>query len=168
MVRVADFGNQCYLQSYLLELDKTVDRLVETHSFYVMALDLVVSVILPFYNEGRGVVLLHILCCVSDFFVFDFQDHIPEPVSARPVPKLRPKSAAKAPIRPRPKTIHVDQGADVSASLAASRGQRGSSSNLSGKNFTDSFNTFVYHTKLNNKHFCMITIFLCFKSLLSF
>ena len=63
-----------------------------------------------------------------------FQDHIPEPVSARPVPKLRPKSAAaaKAPIRPRPKTIHVDQGADVSASLQSSRGPRGSSSNLSG------------------------------------
>jgi len=59
-------------------------------------------------------------------------DNIPEPVSARPVPKLRPKSAAKAPIRPRPKTIHVDQGADVSASLPESRGNRGSSSNLSG------------------------------------
>ncbi len=70
--------------------------------------------------------------------VYLFQDHIPEPVSARPVPKLRPKSGAvKAPIRPRPKTIHVDQGADVSASLASSRGTRGSSSNLSG-NLVDS------------------------------
>ena len=87
-----------------------------------------------------------------------FQDHIPEPVSARPVPKLRPKSAAaaKAPIRPRPKTIHVDQGADVSASLQSSRGPRGSSSNLSGNLHGFKFALFCFF------RFCFIYfLFVC-------
>ena len=57
---------------------------------------------------------------------------MPEPVSAKPVPKLRAKSASKPPGRPRPKTIHVDQDADVNAALG-SRGPRGSISNISGK-----------------------------------
>merc|ERR1712223_886146 len=49
---------------------------------------------------------------------------MPEPVSAKPVPKLRAKSATKASGRPRPKTIHVDQDADVNTALQ-SRGPRG-------------------------------------------
>ena len=57
---------------------------------------------------------------------------MPEPVSAKPVPKLRAKSANKPPGRPRPKTIHVDQDADVGSALG-SRGPRGSISNISGK-----------------------------------
>ena len=57
---------------------------------------------------------------------------MPEPVSAKPVPKLRAKSATKAAGRPRPKTIHVDQDADVNAALGTSRGPRGSISNVSG------------------------------------
>ena len=57
---------------------------------------------------------------------------MPEPVSAKPVPKLRAKSASKPPGRPRPKTIHVDQDADVNAALG-SRGPRGSISNISGE-----------------------------------
>ena len=57
---------------------------------------------------------------------------MPEPVSAKPVPKLRAKSANKPPGRPRPKTIHVDQDADMSSALG-SRGPRGSISNISGK-----------------------------------
>ena len=57
---------------------------------------------------------------------------MPEPVSAKPVPKLRAKSASKPPGRPRPKTIHVDQDADVNSALG-SRGPRGSISNISGK-----------------------------------
>merc|ERR1711899_28402 len=56
---------------------------------------------------------------------------MPEPVSAKPVPKLRAKSANKPPGRPRPKTIHVDQDADVGSALG-SRGPRGSISNISG------------------------------------
>ena len=56
---------------------------------------------------------------------------MPEPVSAKPVPKLRAKSATKAGGRPRPKTIHVDQDADVNTALQ-SRGPRGSISNISG------------------------------------
>merc|ERR1712223_1264392 len=55
---------------------------------------------------------------------------MPEPVSAKPVPKLRAKSANKPPGRPRPKTIHVDQDADVGSALG-SRGPRGSISNIS-------------------------------------
>ena len=55
---------------------------------------------------------------------------MPEPISAKPVPKLRPKSANK-PSRPRPKTIHVDQDADLNSALG-SRGARGSISNISG------------------------------------
>ena len=58
---------------------------------------------------------------------------MPEPVSAKPVPKLRAKSATKASGRPRPKTIHVDQDADVNTALQQSRGPRGSISNISGK-----------------------------------
>ena len=61
---------------------------------------------------------------------------MPEPVSARPVPKLRSSSTAGRPTaRPRPKTIHVDQDSNVAAALAASgsRGNRGSSSNISGE-----------------------------------
>ena len=57
---------------------------------------------------------------------------MPEPVSAKPVPKLRAKSANKPPGRPRPKTIHVDQDADVGSALG-SRGPRGSISNISGE-----------------------------------
>ena len=57
---------------------------------------------------------------------------MPEPVSAKPVPKLRAKSATKASGRPRPKTIHVDQDADVNTALQQSRGPRGSISNISG------------------------------------
>jgi len=56
---------------------------------------------------------------------------MPEPVSAKPVPKLRAKSATKASGRPRPKTIHVDQDADVNTALQQSRGPRGSISNIS-------------------------------------
>merc|ERR1712051_449052 len=56
---------------------------------------------------------------------------MPEPVSAKPVPKLRAKSATKASGRPRPKTIHVDQDADVNIALQQSRGPRGSISNIS-------------------------------------
>lgn len=57
---------------------------------------------------------------------------MPEPVSAKPVPKLRAKSASKG--RPRPKTIHVDQDADVNTALQQSRvGPRGSISNISGR-----------------------------------
>ena len=62
---------------------------------------------------------------------------MPEPVSAKPVPKLRAKSATKASGRPRPKTIHVDQDADVNTALQQSRGPRGSISNISG--MTDYF-----------------------------
>ena len=62
---------------------------------------------------------------------------MPEPVSARPVPKLRSSSTAGRPTaRPRPKTIHVDQDSNVAAALNAasgSRGNRGSSSNISGE-----------------------------------
>merc|ERR1719491_1140546 len=58
---------------------------------------------------------------------------MPEPVSAKPVPKLRAKSATKASGRPRPKTIHVDQDADVNTALQRSAGgPRGSISNISG------------------------------------
>merc|ERR1719259_1517564 len=68
---------------------------------------------------------------------------MPEPVSARPVPRMRPKSTSKTQIggpdprpgpgpRQRPRTIHVDDGADIAESLASSRvGPRGSSSNIS-------------------------------------
>merc|ERR1719414_939528 len=55
---------------------------------------------------------------------------MPEPVSARPVPRMRPKSTSKTMIgggpasgvgpRPRPKTIHVDQDADIADSLGSS------------------------------------------------
>ena len=58
---------------------------------------------------------------------------MPEPVTARPVPKLRSSSTAGRPTRPRPKTIHVDQDQDVGHALASSRGTRGSSSNISGE-----------------------------------
>ena len=64
---------------------------------------------------------------------------MPEPVSAKPVPRMRPKSTSKTQIggggpRQRPKTIHVDQDADIADSLGpSSRGPRGSSSNISGK-----------------------------------
>jgi hypothetical protein len=65
---------------------------------------------------------------------------MPEPVSARPVPKLRNSSTASMggrPLKPRPKTIHVDQGQDVRTALAPtgpmSRGQRGSNTNLTGR-----------------------------------
>ena len=66
------------------------------------------------------------------FFLVCLQGlRMPEPVSAKPVPKLRAKSATKASGRPRPKTIHVDQDADVNTALQ-SRGPRGSISNISG------------------------------------
>ncbi len=60
---------------------------------------------------------------------------MPEPVSARPVPKLRSSSAANRAARQRPKTIHVDQDSDpmAMAGLGHSRGPRGSTSNMSGK-----------------------------------
>merc|ERR1719266_2576627 len=70
---------------------------------------------------------------------------MPEPVSAKPVPKLRAKSATKAGGRPRPKTIHVDQDADVNTALQ-SRGPRGSISNISGMTRADSRNS------INNDH----------------
>lgn len=45
-------------------------------------------------------------------------------------PKLRAKAQ---PARPRPKTIHIDSGADAhDGMLTPSRGKKGSSSNLSG------------------------------------
>ena len=60
---------------------------------------------------------------------------MPQPVSARPVPRMRPKGSANSGAttpRQRPQTIHVDKNADVTDALR-SRGNRGSSSNLSGK-----------------------------------
>jgi hypothetical protein len=62
---------------------------------------------------------------------------MPEPVSARPVPRMRPKSSANPGAmtpRQRPQTIHVDKNTDVNdaPSLKPSRGNRGSSSNISG------------------------------------
>ena len=60
---------------------------------------------------------------------------MPEPVSARPVPRMRPKSSANSGVmtpRQRPQTIHVDKNADVTDALRSSRGNRGSSSNISG------------------------------------
>ena len=75
------------------------------------------------------------ICLPSSFFLQG--QRMPEPVSARPVPKLRSSSTAGRPTaRPRPKTIHVDQDSNVAAALAAnggSRGNRGSSSNISGE-----------------------------------
>lgn len=45
-------------------------------------------------------------------------------------PKLRGRAQ---PTRPRPKTIHIDSGADAhDGMLTPSRGKKGSSSNLSG------------------------------------
>ena len=41
---------------------------------------------------------------------------MPEPVSARPVPRMRPKSSANSGAmtpRQRPQTIHVDKNADI-------------------------------------------------------
>ncbi len=73
---------------------------------------------------------------------------MPEPVSARPVPKLRssmgvgPGSASRS-TRPRPRTIHVDQDQDLGAALSSSRGARGSSSNISGKSGLPSFATLL-------------------------
>ena len=72
---------------------------------------------------------------IDNFFLQGLR--MPEPVSAKPVPKLRAKSATKASGRPRPKTIHVDQDADVNTALQQSRGPRGSISNISG--MTDYF-----------------------------
>ena len=60
---------------------------------------------------------------------------MPEPVSARPVPRMRPKGSANSGAmtpRQRPQTIHVDKNADVNDALRPSRGNRGSSSNISG------------------------------------
>ena len=60
---------------------------------------------------------------------------MPQPVSARPVPRMRPKGSANSGAttpRQRPQTIHVDKNADVTDALRTSRGNRGSSSNLSG------------------------------------
>ena len=48
---------------------------------------------------------------------------MPEPVSARPVPKMRPKNLVggkQPPRRPRPKTIHVDAADTHSIMSAAS------------------------------------------------
>merc|ERR550539_1164192 len=45
---------------------------------------------------------------------------MPEPVSARPVPRMRPKSSANTGSmtpRQRPQTIHVDKNADVGDTL---------------------------------------------------
>lgn len=72
---------------------------------------------------------------------------MPEPVSARPVPKLRSSSAANRTTgRQRPKTIHVDQNDPMAmvGTLGSSRGTRGSSSNISGKLIDDDhpFNKF--------------------------
>ena len=63
---------------------------------------------------------------------------MPEPVSARPVPRMRPKSSANSGAmtpRQRPQTIHVDKNADVNDAFKSSRGNRGSSSNISGMTF---------------------------------
>ena len=67
---------------------------------------------------------------------------MPEPVSARPVPKLRSSlggggvsRSAGGGGRPRPRTIHVDQDQDLGAAFPPSRGARGSSSNISGESF---------------------------------
>ena len=59
---------------------------------------------------------------------------MPEPVSAKPVPKLRSasSSASGRSTRPRPKTIHVDQDSGMNSGLGSSRGPRGSTSNMSG------------------------------------
>ena len=79
----------------------------------------------------------HIQVYQSQLTIFLQGLRMPEPVSAKPVPKLRAKSATKASGRPRPKTIHVDQDADVNTALQQSRGPRGSISNISG--MTDYF-----------------------------
>jgi len=79
-------------------------------------------------------------------------ERMPEPVSARPVPRMRPKSTSKTQIggggppgpRQRPKTIHVDQDADINDSFVGSGsrvGPRGSSSNLSGLHRSESRNS---------------------------
>uniref|UniRef100_A0A0K2TD42 Patronin n=1 Tax=Lepeophtheirus salmonis TaxID=72036 RepID=A0A0K2TD42_LEPSM len=61
---------------------------------------------------------------------------MPEPVSAKPVPKMRSKnvggSKGSLTRRPRPKTIHVD-GADAQSIMGVGS-KRGSSSNISGSN----------------------------------
>lgn len=66
---------------------------------------------------------------------------MPKPVSARPVPKLR--SASTMGRRPRPKTIHVDQDADLNQALGSNRGSRGSTSNMSGRLFRP-FNAILF------------------------
>ncbi|XP_059087795.1 patronin-like isoform X3 [Tigriopus californicus] len=65
--------------------------------------------------------------------------YMPKPVSARPVPKLR--SASTMGRRPRPKTIHVDQDADLNHALGSNRGSRGSTSNMSGLPRSESRNS---------------------------
>ena len=69
----------------------------------------------------------------TSFIALCFQGRMPEPVSARPVPKLRSSSTMGRARAQRPKTIHVDHDGDLGMALANSRGPRGSSSNISGK-----------------------------------
>lgn len=50
--------------------------------------------------------------------------------SLKPAPKMRPRG----PMRPRPKTIHIDSGSvEMAEGLQASRGKKGSNTNLTGK-----------------------------------
>merc|ERR1719367_703393 len=71
---------------------------------------------------------------------------MPQPVSARPVPRMRPKGSANsgaATPRQRPQTIHVDKNADITDALRPTRGNRGSSSNLSALHRSESRNSIV-------------------------
>jgi len=71
---------------------------------------------------------------------------MPEPVSARPVPRMRPKGSANSGAmtpRQRPNTIHVDKNADVGDTLRSSRGNRGSSSNISALHRSESRNSLI-------------------------
>ncbi len=93
--------------------------------------------------------------CVS-FFP---QGRMPEPVSARPVPKLRSAGSVGRSTRPRPKTIHVDQDQDLANSnlMASSRGGRGSSSNISG-DYEELLCSFGLHALLR------VVLFACYVS----
>ncbi len=69
------------------------------------------------------------------------QGSMPQPVSARPVPKLHSSNAVGSLGRTRPKTIHIDQEQEnlAGSNLRSSRGSRGSSSNISGDFFRTHF-----------------------------
>lgn len=86
--------------------------------------------------------------------------------SASQGPKLRSKTQ---PSRPRPKTIHIDSGgADAhDGMLTASRGKKGSSSNLSGRLSVSfiGFNANIYfcgYFKLNGKRLFVLFNFHCY------